>query len=156
MEAVVTLGRDMRMAYQSEASSRLRHFPMGSPTISYGLVLTNEEIRDTIFAGKTISFRDKPARPEWPEGLLVTRDYRPIVDLDGNVMGLLSLGFSRLKNSLDDEIGDLESIVSALECPELPLAGFGGLSPQLCALGELSGSERAALRLRRFLPQPRR
>lgn len=153
MQAAVLLGRDCRIVYQNERSAALRRFELGKPVIRECLVMPNEEIRDIIFSGKRLRLVDQPTRCEWAPGYLITRDYSPLLDADGNVEGIISIGYCRpaLKAG---ELQELEAIVSALECPESHSA-LSGESPLLATCpSELSGSQRLALRLRRFLRQP--
>jgi hypothetical protein len=153
MEAMVMLGRDCRVAWQSEESAKIRRYSIGMPTIGLRLVLSVEEVRDEVFAGKLVSFHDMPLAPEWGRDLLMTRDYRPLFDLDHRVAGIVVLGFSRPATA-KSELDDLRAILCALECPELPNELSGGSRPPAPCLGESSGSLRLAQRLRRFLPRP--
>jgi hypothetical protein len=156
MEALVMLGRDCRVAWQSEESAKIRRYPIGMPTIGLRLVLSTstEEVRDAIYAGKLVSFHDKPIAPEWGVNLLMTRDYRPLFDQDRKVIGIIAMGFSRMPSSASTELDDLRTIICALESPELPNELSGGSRLPAPCLGESSGSLRLAQRLRRFLPQP--
>jgi len=62
----------------------------------------------------------------------------------------------RVSRSRDmkNELEELESIIAALECPELPTALCAGSHPLGTPHAGLSGSQLLAKRLRRFLPQP--
>ena len=95
MEALVMLGRDCRVAWQSEESAKIRRYPIGMPTIGMRLVLSVEEVRDAIYAEKSVRFHDEPLAPEWGLHLLMTRDYHPLFDQDHKVLGMVVLGFSR-------------------------------------------------------------
>jgi hypothetical protein len=153
MEALVMLGRDCRVAWQSEESAKIRRYPIGTPTIGMRLVLSVEEVRDAIYAEKSVRFHDEPLAPEWGLNLLMTRDYHPLFDQDHKVLGMVVLGFSRPATA-KSELDDLRAMLCALECPELPNELSGGSRPPAPCLGESSGSLRLAQRLRRFLPQP--
>ena len=147
------LGRDCRVAWQSEESAKIQRVLPGTPMIAHKLVIPTEEIRDAIFAGKPMGFRDQPIGPEWDIKRLITRDYRPLFDRDKKIIGIVAIGFSRIPSAAS-ELEDLRAIVRALESPEPP--------NELCAearflgssLAGLSGSQRLAQRLQRFLPQP--
>jgi hypothetical protein len=151
MELLITLGRDCVVAYQSEASARIDALPLGASIIRRTFLLSAEEVRDSIFSGRTISFSNRSLFHNDRE-MLLTRDYRPLRGPDGEIAGILSMGWSRPTASAQD-YSDLSAIVSALEYPELP--------NQLSALAPLAGSSRRepsgslalARRLRRFLPQ---
>jgi hypothetical protein len=151
MELLITLGRDSVVAYQNEAGARIDLLPLGASVIDRTFVLSAEEIRDAIFGGKTISYSNRPLFHNGRE-ILLTRDYRPLCGPSGEIVGVISMGWSRRAPSAQ-EYSDLSAIVSALGSPELP--------NQLCALaplagsshGGLSGSQALARRLRRFLPQ---
>ena len=151
MELHITLGRDCVVAYQNEGSAKIDVLPVGESIIKRMFLMSAEEVRDAIFGGKTISFSNRSLIHNDRE-LLVTRDYRPLRGADGEVVGIISTGWSRPAPSAQD-YSDLSAIVSALEYPELPnqlsaLAPLAGSSH-----GELSGSLALARRLRRFLPQ---
>jgi hypothetical protein len=151
MELLITLGRDCVVSYQNEDSAKIDALPVGSPIIKRVFLMSGEEVRDSIFNGKTISFSNRRFFHNDRE-ILLTRDYRPLRGPDGKVVGIISVGWSRQAPSAED-YSDLSAIVSALEYPELP--------NQLSALGPLAGSSRReptgslalARRLRRFLPQ---
>jgi hypothetical protein len=151
MELLITLGRDSFVTYQNEASARIKPAPMGASIIRNTFVLPWEEIRDSIFGGKTIGFSNRPLVHNDREFLL-TRDYRPLLGRDGEIVGIISMGWSRRAPGAED-YSDLAAIVSALGSPELPnqlsaSAPHDGSSP-----GEPSDSLALARRLRRFLPQ---
>jgi hypothetical protein len=151
MEVLITLGRDCVVSYQNEASAKIDALPVGSPIIKRTFLMSSEEVRDSIFSGRTISFSNRSLFHNDRE-ILLTRDYRPLRDPDGEIVGIVSMGWSRPTASAQD-YSDLSAIVSALECPELP--------NQLSASAPLAGSSRRepsgslalARRLRRFLPQ---
>jgi hypothetical protein len=153
MEAIAMVGPDCRVAWQSEGSAKIQRVPIGTPMIAHKLVLPTEEVRDAIFAGKSIGFRDQPIAHEWDRNLLITRDYRPIFDQDGKIIGIIAVGFSRTPAG-PIEIDELRAIVAALEfqAPQSPVCAES-LGLGSCPV-ELSGLQRAALRLRKFLPQP--
>jgi hypothetical protein len=151
MELLITLGRDCVVSYQNEASAKIDALPVGSSIIKRMFLMSGEEVRDSIFSGKTISFSNRSLFHNDRE-VLLTRDYRPLRGQDGEIVGIISMGWSRPTASAQD-YSDLSAIVSALESPELPnqlsaLAPLAGSSR-----GELSGSLALARRLRRFLPQ---
>jgi hypothetical protein len=151
MELLITLGRDCVLAYQNEASAKIDALPVGSSLIKRMFLMSTEEVRDAIFSGKTISFSNRSLFHNDRE-MLLTRDYRPLRGPDGEIVGIISMGWSRQTASAQD-YSDLSAIVSALESPELPnqlsaLAPLAGSSR-----GEPSGSLALARRLRRFLPQ---
>jgi hypothetical protein len=151
MELLITLGRDSIVSYQNEASAKIDALPVGSSIIKRMFVMSLEEVRDSIFSGKTISYSNRSLFHNDRE-ILLTRDYRPLRGADGEILGIVSAGWSRPAPSARD-YSDLSAIVSALESPELP--------NQLSALAPLAGSSRRepsgslalARRLRRFLPQ---
>jgi hypothetical protein len=151
MELLITLGRDCVVAYQNEASAKIDMLPLGTSIIKRTFLMSAEEVRDSIFSGKTISFSNRPLFHNDRE-ILLTRDYRPLRGPDGEVVGIISMGWSRQAPGAQ-EYSDLSAIVSALGSPELPnqlsaLAPLAGSSR-----GELSDSLALAQRLRRFLPQ---
>jgi hypothetical protein len=151
MELLITLGRDCVVAYQNEGSAKIDPLPVGTSIIKRTFVMSAEEVRDSIFSGKTISFSNRPLFHNDRE-LLLTRDYRPLLGPSGEVVGIISMGWSRQSPSARD-YSDLSAIVSALRSPALPnqlsaLAPLAGSSR-----GEPSGSLALARRLRRFLPQ---
>lgn len=151
MEASVLLGRDFKLAYQSAKSALLRPFPIGMPVIGETLVLPNEELRDAIFAGKNVSFAEEPLNPEWGLDRLVTRDYRPLRDDAGKIIGVVSIGFSHAR-ACPRGLAELRAIVSLLESPVFPSELSSG-SPLLAScLGASAGSLQLAQRLRRLLP----
>jgi hypothetical protein len=151
MEVLVTLGRDSVVAYQNEASAKIDSLPLGRSVIDRTFVLSAEEIRDAIFSGKSISYSN---RLLFNNGrfTLLTRDYRPLYGRDGEIMGVISTGWSRSAPGAE-AYSDLSAIVSALEYPELPnqLSASGPLGGS--SRGELLGSLALARRLRRFLPR---
>ena len=59
MELLITLGRDSVVAYQNEASARLKARRLGESIIRNTFVLPCEEVRDSIFSGKTIGFSNR-------------------------------------------------------------------------------------------------
>jgi hypothetical protein len=151
MELLIALGRDSVVAYQNEASAKIKPAPLGASIIRNTFVLPWEEIRDSIFGCRTISFANRPFFHNDQEFLL-TRDYRPLLGSEGEILGIISMGWSR-KAPGPEDYSDLSAIVSALGSPELPnqlcaSAPLAGSSP-----GEPSGSLALARRLRRFLPQ---
>ena len=150
MELLITLGRDCVVSYQNEASAKIDALPVGVSLIKRTFVMSWEEVRDSIFGGKTISFSNRSLSRNDRE-ILLTRDYRPLRGPDGEIVGIVSMGWSRPTASAQD-YSDLSAIVSALESPELPnqlsaSAPLAGSSP-----AEPSGSLALARRLRRFLP----
>jgi hypothetical protein len=151
MEVFVTLGRDYIVAYQNEASARIDPAPVGVSIIKGTFLFSNEEVRDTIFAGKPLSCSDRLLIRNG-RSLLLTRNYRPMLGRDGEVVGVISTGWSRPAPSAED-YADLSAIVSAQESPELPnqLSASGPLAGS--SPGELSDSLALARRLRRFLPR---
>jgi hypothetical protein len=151
VEVLITLGRDSLVAYQNEARARIEALPPGVSIIKRTFLFNNEELRDTIFSGKSLSCSNRLLFHNG-RALLLTRDYRPMFGRDGEVVGVISIGCSRSTPSSQD-YSDLSAIVSALECPELPnqLSASGPLAGS--SPGELSGSLALARRLRRFLPQ---
>jgi hypothetical protein len=151
MEVLVTLGRDSVVAYQNEASARLEALPLGTSIIKRTFVLSIEEVRDAIFSGKTVSYSNRLLSRNGRE-MLLTREYRPLRGQDGEIVGVISTGWSRSAPSAED-YADLSAIVFALECPELPnqLSASGLLAAS--SREELSNSVALARRLRRFLPR---
>ena len=151
MEVFVTLGRDYVVAYQNQASASIEAMPVGVSIIKRTFLFSNEEVRDTIFGGKSLSCSNRLLFRNG-RSLLLTRDYRPMLGRDGEVVGVISTGWSRPSPSAQN-YSDLSAIVSALECPELPnqLSASGPLAGS--SPGELSDSLTLARRLRRFLPQ---
>jgi hypothetical protein len=151
MEVLITLGRDSVVAYQNEASAKIEALPLGTSIIKRTFLISLEEVRDLIFSGKTISYSNRPLFHKGQE-LLLTRDYRPLCGRDGEIVGVVSTGWSRRALSVRD-YSDLSAIVSALESPELPNQLFASGPLAESFHGELSGSVMLARRLRRFLPQ---
>ena len=151
MEVFVTLGRDYVVAYQNQASASIEAMPVGVSIIKRTFLFSNEEVRETIFGGKSLSCSNRLLFRNG-RSLLLTRDYRPMLGRDGEVVGVISTGSSRLAPSSQD-YADLSAIVSAQESPELPnqLSASGPLAGS--SPGELSDSLTLARRLRRFLPQ---
>jgi hypothetical protein len=151
MEVFVTLGRDYVVAYQNQASASIEAMPRGVSIIKRTFLFSNEEVRDTIFGGKLLSCSNRLLFRNG-RSLLLTRDYRPMLGRDGEVVGVISTGSSRLAPSSQD-YADLSAIVSAQESPELPnqLSASGPLAGS--SPGGLSDSLTLARRLRRFLPQ---
>lgn len=151
MEVFVTLGRDAIVAYQNEASARVDAVPVGVSVIRGTFLYSNEEVRDAIFGGKVLSCSNRLLIRNG-RSLLLTRNYRPMLGRDGEVVGVISTGWSRPAPSAQD-YADLSAIVSAQECPELPnqLSASGPLAGS--SPGELSGSAALTRRLRRFLPR---
>jgi hypothetical protein len=151
MELLITLGRDCVVSYQNEASAKIDALPVGSSIIRRIFLMSGEELRDSIFSGKTISFSNRSLFHNDRE-ILLTRDYRPLRGPDGEIVGIVSTGWSRPTPSAQD-YSDLSAIVSALEYPELPNQ-LSALAPHAdSSRGEPSGSLALARRLRRFLPQ---
>jgi hypothetical protein len=151
MELLITLGRDCVVSYQNEASAKIDALPVGSSIIKRMFLMSGEEVRDSIFSGKTISFSNRSLFHKDRE-MLLTRDYRPLRGQDGEIVGIISMGWSRQTASAQD-YSDLSAIVSALESPELPNQ-LSALTPLAgSSHGEPSGSLALARRLRRFLPQ---
>ena len=151
MELLITLGRDCVVAYQNEASAKIEVLPVGASIIKRTFLMSAEEVRDSIFSGKTISFSNRSLFHKDRE-MLLTRDYRPLCGPSGEVIEIISMGWSRGAPTAQ-EYSDLSAIVSALGSPELPnqlsaLAPLAGSSR-----GEPSGCQALARRLRRFLPQ---
>ena len=91
MELLITLGRDSVVAYQNEASAKLKPAPLGASIIRNTFVLPCEEVRDSIFSGKTVSFSNRSLFHNDREFLL-TRDYRPLCGPSGEVIGIISMG----------------------------------------------------------------
>jgi hypothetical protein len=151
MELLITLGRDSVVAYQNQASARIDVLPVGSSIIKRTFLLSSEEVRDVIFSGKTISYSNRSLFHNGRE-ILLTRDYRPLCGRDGEVVGIISTGWSRPAPSAED-YANLSAIVSALESPELPNQLSASRPLAGPSHGELSGSLALARRLRRFLPQ---
>jgi hypothetical protein len=151
VEVLIALGRDCIVAYQIEASATLDALPLGTSIIKRTFLLSSEEVRDAVFSGKSLSYSNR-LLCHHGHSLLLTRDYRPMYGRDGEVVGVISTGWSRPAPSIQDYT-DLSAIVSALECPELPnqLSVSGPLAGS--SLGELSDSPALAQRLRRLLPQ---
>jgi hypothetical protein len=151
MEVLITLGRDSVVAYQNEASARINPLPPGTSIIDKTFVLSAEEIRDSIFGGKSISYSNRSLFHNDGE-ILLTRDYRPLYGPEGEIAGVISTGWSRRAPRARD-YSELSAIISALECQELPnqLSASGPLGGS--SRGELSGSLALARRLRRFLPR---
>jgi hypothetical protein len=151
MEAIVVLGRDCRVAYYNTEYGRFHRWTVGESIVSCNLVIPLEEIRDAAFAGKSISFVDRPVSPQWDrQNLLVTRMYQPIWNPEGTPIGIVGLGFTRTRPDAD-ALEDLRAIIGALRYRE-PQSSICAESPDLASSRvELSGSQRAALRLQRFL-----
>jgi hypothetical protein len=151
MELLITLGRDCVVSYQNEASAKIDALPVGSSIITRMFLMSAEEVRDSIFNGKTISFSNRRFFHNDGE-MLLTRDYRPLRGPDGKVVGIISAGWSRQAPSAED-YSDLSPIVDALGSPELPNQ-LSALAPHAdSSRGAPSGSLALARRLRRFLPQ---
>jgi hypothetical protein len=150
MEVLITLGRDSVVAYQNEASARIDALPVGTSIIKRTFLISMEEVRDSIFSGKTISYSKRTLFHNGRE-ILLTRDYRPLYGQDGEIVGVVSTGWSRRAPSTQD-CSDLSAIVFALECPELPNQLSASRPPAGSSRKELSGSPALARRLRRFLP----
>jgi hypothetical protein len=151
VEVLIKLGRDCIVAYQNEASATLDALPLGTSIIKRTFLLSSEEVRDAVFSGKSLSYSNRLLFHHG-HSLLLTRDYRPVYGRDGEVVGVISTGWSRPGPHAED-YSELSAIVSALECPELPnqLSASGPLGGS--SREELSGSLALARRLRRFLPQ---
>jgi hypothetical protein len=151
MEVLITLGRDSVVAFQNEASAKIDVLPIGASIIKRTFLISAEEVRDVIFGGKTISFSNGLLLHNGRE-MLLTRDYRPLRGRDGEIVGVISTGWSRPAPNAED-YSDLSAIVSALECLELPNQLFASRPSARSFPEELSGSLTLARRLRRFLPQ---
>jgi hypothetical protein len=151
MELLITLGRDSVVGFQNEASAKLEFLPLGQSILKRTFVLSLEEVRDTIFKGKTISYSNRLLSHRGQEFLL-TREYCPLRGRNGEVAGVISTGWSRLAPSAQD-YSDLSAIVSALGSPEFPNQLSASELPAKSSPGELSGSAMLAQRLRRFLPR---
>jgi hypothetical protein len=151
MELLITLGRDSVVSYQNAASAKLNALRLGTSIIRNTFVLPSEEIRDSIFSGKTISFWNRSLFLKGRE-ILLTRDYRPLQGPRGEVVGIISMGWSRQAPSAQ-EYSDLSAIVSALGSPELPNQLSASAPLAGSSHGGLSGSQALARRLRRFLPR---
>jgi hypothetical protein len=151
MELLITLGRDSIVAYQNEASAKLERLPVGVSIIKRMFILNSEEVRDEIFAGRTISYANKLLLHNG-RGLFLTRDYRPLRGQNEEIVGIISMGWSRPAPSAQD-YSEISAIVSVLGSPELPnqLSASAPLAGSF--RGEPSGSLTLARRLRRFLPQ---
>ena len=94
MEVLVTLGRDSVVAYPNEASARINPLPPGTSIIDKTFVLSAEEIRDSIFGGKSISYSNRSLFHN--DGvILLTRDYRALYGRNGEIAGVISTGWSR-------------------------------------------------------------
>ena len=94
MEVFVTLGRDFIVAYQNEASARIDPVPIGVSVIKWTFLFSNEEVRDTIFGGKSLSCSNRLLIRNG-RSFLLTRNYRPMLGRDGEVVGVISTGWSR-------------------------------------------------------------
>jgi hypothetical protein len=151
MELLITLGRDCVVAYQNEASAKIEALPVGASIIKRTFLMSAEEVRDSIFSGKTISFSNRPLVYNDRE-ILLTRDYRPLHGPNGEVVGIISMGWSRPAPSAE-AYSDLSAIVSALGSPELPNQLSASARLAASSRGAPSGSLALARRLRRFLPQ---
>jgi hypothetical protein len=151
MELLITLGRDSLVAFQNEASAKLERLAVGASIIKRTFVLNIEEVRDAIFGGRTISYSNRLLVHNGRE-LFLTRDYRPLRGQNEEIVGMISMGWSRPAPNAQD-YSEISAIVSALGSPELPnrlsaLAPLAESSPEAP-----SGSLALARRLRRFLPQ---
>jgi hypothetical protein len=151
IELLITLGRDSVVAYQNQASARIDALSVGSSIIKRTFLLSAEEVRDAIFSGKTISYSNRSLFHNGRE-ILLTRDYRSLRGRDGDVVGIISTGWSRPALSAQD-YSELSAIVSALESPELPNRLFASGPLARSSHEEPSGSLALARRLRRFLPR---
>ena len=151
MELLITLGRDCVVSYQNEASAKIDALPVGSSIIKRMFLMSGEEVRDSIFSGKTISFSNRSLFHNDRE-VLLTRDYRPLRGQDGEIVGIISMGWSRPAPSAE-AYSDLSAIVSALGSPELPNQLSASARLAASSRGAPSGSLALARRLRRFLPQ---
>ena len=118
MEVFVTLGRDYVVAYQNRASASIEAMPVGVSIIKRTFLFSNEEVRDTIFGGKSLSCSNRLLFRNG-RSLLLTRDYRPMLGRDGEVVGVISTGSSRLAPSSQD-YADLSAIVSAKNLRNFP------------------------------------
>jgi hypothetical protein len=151
VELLITVGRDSRVAYQNGASAKLEPLSLGESIVKRTFVLSLEDVRDAIFGGRTISYSGRLLHHQGKEFLL-TREYRPLLGEDGEITGVISMGWSRKAPSAED-YSDLSAIVCALESPELPNQLSAARPLPASSRGELSGSQALAQRLRRFLPQ---
>ncbi len=93
LELMVTLGLDSRLAYQNAASKALMVRPKGSSLLGVTDFFNAEEIRDRVFSGRTVRYVNEEI---WigQQRIWVTRTYHPLIDDDGLIMGILSLGTS--------------------------------------------------------------
>src|ERR1700751_2341474 len=110
VELLITLGRDNVIAYQNEASARIDRLPLGTSIIKRTFVISAEEIRDSICSGKTITYSNRSLFHNGRE-ILLTRDYRPLCGQNGEIVGIVSMGWSRPAPSGRDH-RDLSAIVS--------------------------------------------
>jgi hypothetical protein len=151
MELLITLGRDCVVAYQNEDSAKIDVLIVGSSIIKRTFLISAEEIRDSIFSGKTLSFSNRSYFHHDRE-LLLTRDYRPLRGPSDEIIGIVSMGWSR-PAPIAEDYSDLSAIISALESPGLPIELSA--SRPLAASSHRAPSDYLALarRLRRFLPQ---
>ena len=131
MELLVTLGRDSVVAYQNEASANVKALLVGASIIRNIFVLPAEEVRDSIFSGKTISFSNRPLFLD-DRAILITRDYRPLYGPNGEIVGIVSMGWSRRA----DRPGVLRSIrycfrsrISGTSQPIIRLSAACGVIP---------------------------
>lgn len=151
MEATVMVGRDLRVVYQNLQSSQLIRYEPGRLIIGECPVIPMEQVRDAVFGERLISYSDLPLNPKFGKDRLVSRNYRPLRDDAGTVIGIISLGFSRARQE-PCELDQLRAIIFALESPESPIGERGEVRPPESCLGASEGSLRLAARLRRFLP----
>lgn len=100
LEILVTLGRDSRVVFQNPASRVLKVHPFGKSLIRVTDFFNAEEIRDKVFAGEAVRYIEEEVtigrRRLW-----VTRLYEPLVDADGNIVGIISQGTSALKTGVE-------------------------------------------------------
>jgi hypothetical protein len=100
LEIMVTLGRDSRVVFQNPASRVLKIHPFGKSLIRVTNFFNAEEIRDKVFAGEAVRYIEQEItigrRTLW-----VTRLYEPLVDAEGQIVGMISQGTSALKTGVE-------------------------------------------------------
>lgn len=149
------IGRDCRVIYQNRKVAQLVKYAPGTPIIRECPVVPMETVRDALFNEKPFGYIDLPLNPELGKDRLVTRNYRPLRDDAGKIIGIISLGFSRVRGE-PTEVEYMRAIIDALEAPEFPIGEPGEVRPLGSCLGASEGSLRLAARLRRSLPPPLR